>query len=113
ERMKAPPMKWSSLLVAASVAALSAPAFAQEPTPAPAGDTPAGPEKKDRGAFVAGAKAGIALPFDGLTPMASGVVEIGYVLPFLKRSFAILVDVGYTVPTKSGTVMGDPRVDGK
>jgi opacity protein-like surface antigen len=106
--------------LAVVVLTLSAPAIAAaQPAPppppgAPAADTPpaAAPPAKDRGAFVAGAKVGVALPFDGLGPMASGVVEVGYVFPWLKRSFGLLIDVAYTVPTKSGTQMGDPRVDG-
>src|SRR6185312_11980742 len=64
------------------------------------------------GAFVAGGKVGVALPFDGLGPMVSGIVEVGYVFPWLRRSFGLMVDVAYTVPLKSGTQMGDPRVDG-
>jgi hypothetical protein len=69
--------------------------------------------RKDRGAFLIGAKVGLALPFDGLGPMAGGVIEIGYLLPALKRSLAVTVDVGYTQPAKDGTTMGDPRVTGQ
>jgi hypothetical protein len=94
------------LLGAPSLAAAEPRAVAEGSAPAPA--APAG---NDRGAFVAGGKVGLALPFDGLGPMASGVVEVGYVLPFLKRSFGIMVDVAYTVPTKSGAQVADPRVD--
>lgn len=99
-----------------SLLALGIPALAAAqpaPTP-PAADAPpaAAPAKSDRGAFVAGAKVGAGLPFNGMTPMVSGAVQVGYVLPFLKRSFGLMIDVAYTVPTKSGTVMGDPRVDG-
>ena len=108
----------TTILLATSLLLLSAPALAQ-PAPAPAAPPapdaipgPAQPAKPDRGAFVAGGKVGVALPFDGLGPMASGIVEIGYVFPWLKRSFGLLVDVAYTVPVKSGTQMGDPRVDG-
>jgi opacity protein-like surface antigen len=91
--------------------ALGAPVLAAA-QPAPDAPPPAEPAKSDRGAFVAGAKVGAGLPFSGMTPMVSGAVQVGYVLPFLKRSFGLLIDVAYTVPTKSGTVMNDPRVDG-
>lgn len=94
------------ITLATSLLALCAPALAAAQAPA------AAPAKPDRGAFVAGAKLGAGLPFSGMTPMVSGAVQVGYVLPFLKRSFGLLVDVAYTVPTKSGTVKDDPRVDG-
>lgn len=83
--------------------------------PATAATAPAPPEVQagqDRGAFVAGALVGLAVPLDGLSPMASGTLEVGYVLPVLDRSFAVLVDVAYTAPSASGTVSNDPRVDG-
>jgi hypothetical protein len=38
-------------------------------------------------------------------------VEVGYILPWLKRSFGVLVDVGYAAPVISGTET-DPRVAG-
>lgn len=103
-----------TVALATFLLALGVPALAAAQAPPPAGDTPppAAPAKSDRGAFVAGAKVGAGLPFSGMTPMVSGAVQVGYVLPFLKRSFGLIIDVAYTVPTKSGTVMGDPRVDG-
>ncbi|MFT3772478.1 MAG: outer membrane beta-barrel protein [Minicystis sp.] len=99
-------------LLALALPAIAAAQPAPPDKPAPAQPVTEAPAKPDRGAFVAGAKLGVALPFDGLGPMASGVVEVGYVFPWLKRSFGLLVDVAYTVPIKSGTQMGDPRVDG-
>lgn len=99
------------VVVATSLLALGAPALAAA-QPAPDAAPPPAPAKSDRGAFVAGAKVGAGLPFNGMTPMAAGGVQIGYILPFIKRSFGLLVDVSYTVPTKTGTVMNDPRVDG-
>jgi hypothetical protein len=117
-------MKTISVLIATSLFTVSAPVLAQAPaSPPPAAPPPAAPPardaaapppeapKPDRGAFVAGAKVGAAIPLDSLGPMVSGVVEVGYVFPFLKRSFGLLVDVAYTVPTKNGTAT-DMRVDG-
>ena len=100
------------ITVLASLLLLGAPSLALAEPLAAEGAAPAlAPAASDRGAFVAGAKVGLAIPFDGLGPMASGIVEVGYVLPFLERSFGILVDVGYTVPLKSGSQVQDPRVD--
>lgn len=93
------------------VALLAAPSLARAESPSASPAAPA-PTKPDRGAFVAGAKVGVALPFDGLGPMASGIVEVGYVLPFLQQSFGVILDVAYTVPVRSGEQRGDPRVDG-
>jgi hypothetical protein len=75
-------------------------------TPAPAAETP------DRGAFVVGGLVGAIFPFDGLSPFVVGGVELGYILPWLSRSFAILADVEYSEPRQSGTTANDPRVDG-
>jgi opacity protein-like surface antigen len=61
--------------------------------------------------FLGGAKVGGIFSFAGLTPFVVAGVEVGCVLPWLHRSFAIAVDVDYTVPTKSGSEM-DPRVVG-
>jgi opacity protein-like surface antigen len=103
-----------NIVIPSILLALAAPAFAHAQPSQPAIDQPAptAPPKADRGAFVAGAKVGAALPFDGLTPMVSGAVQVGYVLPFLRRSFGLMIDVAYTVPAKSGEQKGDPRVDG-
>ncbi len=110
-------MKTTTILIAASLLALPASALAQTPPPVP-GATPdaapgaaPGPEKPDRGAFVAGAKVGAAIPLDSLGPMVSGVLEVGYIFPVLKRGLGLMVDVAYTVPTKSGTATGEMRVD--
>ncbi|MEZ4302765.1 MAG: hypothetical protein R3B70_48025 [Polyangiaceae bacterium] len=64
-----------------------------------------------RGSFLAGALVGGLAPFDGLDPFVVGTIELGYVLPFLDRSFAGLVAVSYTAPGPSGTE-SDPRVPG-
>jgi hypothetical protein len=103
--------KTISLAASLILLALAAPAAAAPPE-SPVPGAPAEAAQRDRGAFVAGGKVGAALPFDGLGPMASGIVEIGYVFPWLRRSFGLLVDVAYTVPVKSGTQKNDPRVDG-
>lgn len=79
--------------------------------PAPAEDSASPPPAKTRGAFVAGAKVGGIAPFDGLGPFVVATVEVGYVLPWLDRGLAGLVDVSYTAPTASGE-QADPRVPG-
>lgn len=100
-------MKTRLIQIAIALAVLGAPAFA-----AAQGATPpaSGP---DRGAFVLGVRAGglFAQPFTEGRLGASFLVgvETGYVLPVLRRAFAITADVGYTQPTASGTQM-DPRV---
>lgn len=99
-------MKWTLPLVTLAVLALAANASAED---APAAPTP---KKAERGAFVAGAKVGGILPFDGLNPNLMGSVEVGYVFPWLHRSFGLLVDVGYAVPRKSGNVPTDARIEG-
>jgi hypothetical protein len=99
-------MKWLIPFVSFSVLTITASASAQD-TPAP---TPA--KSEGRGAFVAGAKVGGILPFDGLNPNLVGTLEVGYVFPWLHQSFGLLVDVGYAVPRKSGNVPSDVRVDG-
>jgi hypothetical protein len=99
-------MKWIIPLVSLTVLAITASASAQDaPTPPPA-------RSEGRGAFVAGAKVGGILPFDGLNPNLVGSLEVGYIFPWVHQSFGLLVDVGYAVPRKSSTVPSDPRVDG-
>jgi len=63
----------------------------------------------DRGAFVVGLKAGALVSLDGLKPNGIGAAELGYVLPFARRAFGFIVDVGYAQPVTS-EVESDPRV---
>jgi hypothetical protein len=67
----------------------------------------------DRGAFVIGLKAGVLFPepfTEGrLGPSFLADIELGYVLPYAHRGFAVLLDAGYTQPMASGTT-SDPRV---
>ncbi len=112
-----------AVLLIASTAYAQAPAPEPAPPPAPAPvaePAPAAtvtasasvePAKPDRGAFVLGVKGGGLFPevFSDLGANFFVDVEVGWILPFLKRGIAITIDAGYTQPevTKSGT---DPRV---
>src|SRR5262245_49131290 len=71
---------------------------------------PGGSGKKYIG-ILGGAKVGGIVPFGGLGANVTGGVELGYVFPWLHRSFALAVDLDYTVPKTSGTE-SDPRVSG-
>jgi opacity protein-like surface antigen len=115
-----------------ALCALGSPAFADDtvtppppdnPAPPPGGTPTPGPdntlvgsvqtEKPDRGAFILGVKFGglFAEPFTSnhLGPSFLADVEVGYVLPYLKRSFGLMIDVGYTQPEASGD-QTDPRI---
>jgi opacity protein-like surface antigen len=73
-------------------------------------DTSAGkPAPKEGGGFLAGAKVGGIFSFGGLSPFVLGGVEVGYVAPWLHRSFAVTVNLDYTAPSKSGAE-SDPRI---
>jgi opacity protein-like surface antigen len=67
----------------------------------------AGP--KEGWAFLGGVKGGAIFSFGGLSPFVIGGVELGVVAPWLHRSFALAVNVDYTVPKKSGEET-DPRI---
>lgn len=102
------------IVMGAALLASRAALAADPPAPAPAEpapDTAAPAAEKPRGAFIAGAKFGGIAPFDGLSPFVIGTVEVGYVLPWLNRGIAALVDVSYTAPSTSGE-QPDPRVPG-
>jgi opacity protein-like surface antigen len=90
---------------ALALAAFTIAPLASAQTPAPA----AGP--KEGAAFLGGVKGGAIFSFGGLSPFVIGGVELGVVFPWLHRSFALTVNVDYTVPTKSGQET-DPRVTG-
>ncbi len=61
--------------------------------------------------IIVSAKLGGIAPLDGLSPNVSGGIEVGYTLPLFHRRFAVVLDVDYAQPTKTGTEM-DPRVAG-
>jgi hypothetical protein len=109
----------TSALVASTAAAATPAAPVTAPAAAPAA-APPGPDKAtppatgastkgDRGAFVVGAMGGAIVPWNGLGANAVADLQIGYVLPFLRRSFGLLVDVSYSVPKTAGN-QGDVRV---
>lgn len=66
---------------------------------------------REGGGLLAGAKFGGIIPFGGLSPNITGAVEVGYVFPWLKRSFALIATLDYAAPQKSRSE-SDPRVTG-
>jgi hypothetical protein len=68
------------------------------------------PERTGIG-LLAGAKLGGIVPLDGLSPFVHVGLEVGYVLPPLKRQLAIVLAVDYTQPSKTNEET-DPRVMG-
>jgi hypothetical protein len=109
----------SSLLLASIASAQEAPlapgAPATASTPlAPSVEeaAPEGAPKKERGQLLLGGKVGGLVAFSGLSPNVRADVELGYVFPWAKRSFAAVLDVGYAAPKTEGTQGADPRVAG-
>lgn len=104
-------MKKQSTIVAAVFSSLfAASAFAQEVSASGgAAEKDQGPG--DRGAFVVGGKVGLLASFSGLEPNVVGALEVGYVFPWLDRSFALYVDGGYAAPVTTGEA-SDKRVAG-
>ena len=68
-------------------------------------------EPPDRGTVLVGAKIGGLFPVENLDPAVAGGVEVGWVMPWLDRSLAAVLEVDYAQPTASGNA-GDPRVGG-
>jgi hypothetical protein len=92
----------------ASVLMLSAgPALAQAANP----DQPSGsaPAERDHFGFLAAAKIGGLVPFDGLQPGYQFGIEAGLILPLLHHGLSVGVDVDYAQATTSGSTT-DPRV---
>jgi opacity protein-like surface antigen len=65
--------------------------------------------QKDSWAFMGGVKGGAIFSFGGLSPFVTAGVELGVIGPWLHRSFALAVNLDYTVPKKTGEET-DPRV---
>jgi opacity protein-like surface antigen len=59
--------------------------------------------------LIAGAKVGGIIPFGGLGPHLTAGVELGYAFPFLRRAFALVVNLDYAAPQSSGEE-NDPRI---
>jgi hypothetical protein len=72
---------------------------ADAPAPKAADDEPTGP---DRGAAVVAGKVGGFIPLNGFGKHVTGALEVGYIMPWLKRAFSITVSVGYAQPTAEG-----------
>lgn len=103
-----------ALTAVLAASCFAVPAAAQEPAP-PALETEqprAHEAPRAHGGLLAGAKVGGLLSFGGLDPNARVGIELGYVFPWLDRSFAFLVDADYAAPKSSGSQAGDPRVQG-
>ncbi len=90
----------------------SASPTAVESLPASAEQPRAEDKAPARGGLLAGAKVGGLLSFGGLDPNARVGLELGYVFPWMERSFALLLDADYAAPKSSGTQAGDARVAG-
>jgi opacity protein-like surface antigen len=71
----------------------------------------AGTGQREGGGFLAGGKVGGIVPFGGYSPMVMGGVEVGWVFPWVHRSFAAALNLDFTAPSQSGQEM-DPRVAG-
>jgi hypothetical protein len=97
---------------APAAAAAAAPATAATPAPAasePDKVTKPEPVEPSRGGLLAGAKLGGVFSFGGLSPFVNVGIELGYVFPWMNRSFAAALDLDYTAPRKEGT-SPDPRL---
>lgn len=111
-RMAAFPIALCALLSASAALAQSSIGTGASSADATGADTATeAPPKNDRGAFVAGGKVGGIATLSGLGVNVTGAVEVGYIFPWVRRSFGLLVDVGYAAPVASGTE-SDPRVAG-
>ncbi len=88
-----------------------APPPAIEPAPAPVAVAATVEEPAAKAGVLASLKIGGIVPFNGLSPFVAFGVEVGYALPALDHRLAIVLDVDYTQPTKTGTEM-DTRVTG-
>lgn len=80
-------------------------------TMASAQEQPAQP-KSDRGAVLLGGRVGGLVTFGGMNPNVRGGIELGYVFPWMNRSFAAALDVDYAAPKQESTEPGDPRLPG-
>lgn len=93
-----------TLIASLTIAATGATGAAQ---PATSTTAQAAARAESQGVLLA-AKVGGFVPLDGLSPFVSFGLEVGYALP---AHLAVVVDVDYTQPTKTGVEM-DPRVAG-
>jgi len=108
----APAASPASTEPAAPPDATASPAPAADAAPAAGTEKPAEATQSGRGAFLAGVKVGGFLTYTALRGNARVTAEVGYVLPWLNESFAIVAEVGYAEPRNFGTQSDDPRVEG-
>lgn len=101
----------ATAMTASLLLLFTSPALAQAANPNP--DQPSGsgsaPAERKGVGFLASAKIGGLIPFDGLSPGYQFGLEAGLVLPVLHRGLSINVDVDYAQATSSSTTT-DPRV---
>ncbi|MBI5532967.1 MAG: outer membrane beta-barrel protein [Deltaproteobacteria bacterium] len=69
-------------------------------------------EPSKGGAVLLGARVGGLVTFGGMNPNARAGIELGYIFPWMNRSFAAALDIDYAAPKQAKTVDADPRVPG-
>lgn len=65
------------------------------------------------GSVLLGGKVGGIVPFGGMSPFATGGLELGYVFSGMKGALAVALDADYTAPKQEGTDPSgavDPRI---
>jgi hypothetical protein len=106
------PRRWLVLgaVVASSLASSSA-AFAESGSmsfdSADLGEAEEASPASDESGFLAAAKVGGIVPFNGMDPFVRGGLELGWVFGGQQRRMAALLDVSYTKPGASGSRQDD------
>ena len=98
---------WIKVFALGAVMVASSSARAAEPDMGAEATEPA----NEKGSLLLGGKVGGLIPFNGLSPHVRGGLEVGYVLPWMDRSFAVALGIDYAAPSTDGSVQ-DPRVPG-
>jgi hypothetical protein len=69
---------------------------------------PQPPVAEVQGGFLAGAKVGGIVPFNGLSPHVTGTLELGYIFGWKNRSLGATLVIDYAAPGKDGR-----QIDGR